>query len=212
MPDPKKCAATAAAGLTLALLLGACAGAEEEPTPPDAADTAGGAPDDPAEAGEQPEAELGDPMEMAPDDLCAVLSDATLDELLGAQDTRTDAAGTTGVPDPDAAGPGQPLRTSCLLSSAAGFSLQYEMEIHDGLYVDGDSPDHTEEDADPDVDLGDFAVVGPDNGTGGADVTAIEGQVLVHVRYTRMGSGDEDALFDGAVLTAEEVLAAVEQP
>ncbi|WP_374224027.1 hypothetical protein [Nocardiopsis sp. MG754419] len=75
-------------------------------------------------------------------------------------------------------------------------------------YVDTSYPDVTEADADPDIDLGDFAV--PDHGLGddGAGVTVVEGQVYVHAGYTAMGGGDKDQMTPGALLMVEELLAA----
>jgi hypothetical protein len=209
VPEPKKCVPAAAAGLVLTLLLGACgSAAEEEPQAPDAA----GAQDGPADVREEPaeaEAELRDPMEMAPDDLCAVLPEEVLEELLGAEDVRDGAAGTTGLPDPGTLDSDQRLRMSCMLTSASGFVLRYDMEIHEGPYADSAGPDVTAEEADPDLGVGDLAVAGSGNDAGSAQVTAVEGQVFVDVHYSRMGSGDADATLDGALLAAEELLAAV---
>ncbi|MGW8530774.1 MULTISPECIES: hypothetical protein [Nocardiopsidaceae] len=209
MPEPKKCVPAAAAGLVLTLMLGACgSAAEEEPQAPDAA----GAQDEPADVMEEPaeaEIELRDPMEMAPDDLCTVLPEEVLEELLGAEDMRDDSPSTTGRPDPGTLESDQRLRMNCMLLSLSGFTLRYDMEIHEGPYTDSAAPDLTAEEADPDLGVGDLAVAGSENDAGSAQVTAVEGQVFVDVHYSRMGSGDADAMLDGALLAAEELLAAV---
>lgn len=203
-PHLTKSAAALAAGLVL--LLTACGGGEpgQDAEVPDAA--AADTEEAPAQAPRET-AELRDPVEMAPDDLCTVLSAQTLDELLGEEDLRSDPQTTTGTPDPQDLEELDRLRMACLLVSAGGSTLQFDMEIHEGPYVGSTLPDVTEEEADPGVDLGDFAVTS--TGGGGAEVTVVEGQVLVHVDYSRMGGGDEDEMLDGALLAAGELLASV---
>lgn len=196
-----------ATALVLALLLTACGGAEPEQAAdaPDAA--AADAQASPPEGTPEEAVELVDPMELAPDDLCAVPSDETLDELLGGEDMRSDAQQTTGRPDPADLEDLDRLRMSCLLVTAGGLTLQYDMEVHEGPYVDSTLAGVTEEEADPGIDLGDFAVTG--SGDDGADVTVVEGQVMVHVGYKQVGGGAREELLDGALTVAEELLASV---
>ncbi|NYH52432.1 hypothetical protein HNR06_002021 [Nocardiopsis arvandica] len=203
-PRTPKSAAALAAGLLL--LLTACGGGEPEQAAeaPDAA--AADTEEAPAQAPRET-AELRDPVEMAPDNLCTVLSGRTLDGLLGAEDLRSDPQATTGTPDPQDLEEFDRLRMSCLLVSAGGAMLRFDMEVHEGPYVGSTLPVVTEEEADPGVGLGDFAVTG--TGGDGAEVTVVEGQVLVYVDYSRMGGGDEDEMLDGALLAAEELLASV---
>lgn len=189
-------------GLALALLLSACGGAEEAEREPDSA----AADADAAEETTTPQ-ETVDPMDLAPDDLCQVLSDETLDELLGEEDLRSDPQSTTGVPDPEDLAKLDRLRMSCLLVSANSHTLSFDMEIYEEPYVDTDYPDLTEADADPDIDLGDFAVTDDGLGDKGAGVTVVEGQVYVHASYTAMG-GDKEEMMPGALLMVEELLAA----
>ncbi|WP_370011142.1 hypothetical protein UIS43_19270 [Nocardiopsis sp. LDBS0036] len=198
-----------ATALVLALLLTACGGAEPEQAAdaPDAA--AADAQDSPTEGTPEEAVELVDPMELAPDDLCAVPSDETLDELLGGEDMRSDAQQTTGRPDPADLEDLDRLRMSCLLVTAGGLTLQYDMEVHEGPYADSTLASVTEEEADPGIDLGDFAVTGSGSGDDGADVTVVEGQVMVHVSYKQVGGGAQEELLDGALTVAEELLASV---
>lgn len=200
-----------ATALVLALLLTACGGAEPEPEQaadaPDAA--AADAQDSPPEGTPEAAVELVDPMELAPDDLCAVPSGETLDELLGGEDMRSDAQQTTGRPDPADLEELDRLRMSCLLVTAGGFTLQYDMEVHEGPYVDSTLASVTEEEADPGIGLGDFAVTGSGSGDDGADVTVVEGQVMVYVSYKQVGGAAQDDMLDGALTVAEELLASV---
>lgn len=189
--------------LGLALLLTACGGGEEAPDRE--ADASG------AEAGEASEqsVELADPMEIAPGDLCTVPSQETLEEILGDEDVRSDPQATTGRPDPRDLEERDRLRMTCMLVAAAGATLQYDMEIHEGPYVDTTLPDVTEDEADPEIDLGDFAVAGSGLGGDGADVTVVEGQVMVYVSHTVTGGAEQEEMLDGALLVAEELLASV---
>ncbi|MFE3459482.1 hypothetical protein ACFXKD_18215 [Nocardiopsis aegyptia] len=205
MPESTNRALSVSGGLVLALLLSACGGAEEaerEPEPAAADADAGEETAQPREA-----VDLVDPMELAPDDLCQVLSEETLDELLGDEDLRSDPQSTTGVPDPEDLQELGRLRMSCLLVSASSHTLSFDMEIYEEAYADTDYPELTEADADPDIDLGDFAVTDDGLGGDGAGVTVVQGQVYVHASYTAMG-GDQEEMMDGALLMAEELLAA----
>ena len=201
-------------GLALVLTLSGCGG-DPETTEPDAAaadapETERG-PDAEAEAGEgeRPERDLADPLTIAPENLCTVLSEETLNDLLGEEDTRSDPQGSTGVPDPDDLDELDRLRMSCMLVSAAGGTIHFSMEVHEGLYVDSTLASYGEEDADPDVDLGEFAVTGEGIGDG-AGVTVVDGQVLVEVTYDRMGEADQDELSEGALRVAEEIMASMD--
>ncbi len=145
-------------------------------------------------------------MEIAPDDLCTVLSEETLDELLGEEDLRSDPQTTTGIPDPDDLEELDRLRMSCMLVSAAGRTIHFSMEVHEGPYVDSTLASYSEEDADPEVDLGDFAVTGDGMGGNGAGVDVVDGQVFVEVSYGGMGDPDRDEMMGGALKVAEEIM------
>ncbi|WP_017569566.1 hypothetical protein [Nocardiopsis halotolerans] len=209
--------ARSATVLGLALLLTACGGGEPEQTAeaPDA-----GA----ADAGqENPEetAELVDPMELAPDDLCQVLSEETLTELLGpAEDRAGDQEGTGGVPEPGDVERLGGISLSCITVSVSldpprSHSLTYRLEIKEGPYED-EAVAPAEEDADPSVGLGDYAVV--EAASEGTDVTldVVDGQMGVSVDYTAAEVVDyehvsyleEDEMVARAARVAEEVLAA----
>ena len=208
VPESTNRALSVSGGLVLALLLSACGGAEEAEREP-----ASAAADADADAGEetaepQEAVDVVDPMELAPDDLCQVLSEETLDELLGEEDMRSDAQSTTGIPDPEDLAELDRLRMSCLLVSASSHTLTFDMEIYEEPYVDTDYPELTEADADPDIDLGDFAVTDDGLGGDGAGVTVVQGQVYVHASYTAMG-GDQEDMMPGALKMVEELLAAV---
>ncbi|WP_116246343.1 hypothetical protein [Nocardiopsis sp. FIRDI 009] len=210
MPEPTRHAAALAGGAALAFLLSACGGGfEETEREPDTAADAN-AEDTEETAAAEEAVELVDPMELAPDDLCTVLSEETLTELLGEEDMRGEPQTTTGVPEPEELEERGRLEMSCMLISLTSYTLYLDMKVYEGRYVDSDYPDVTEEDADPDVDLGDFTVIGPGIGDG-VSVTVVEGQVLVEVDYTRnMGEqAPEEELREGALLAAEEILAAV---
>lgn len=202
--------AALSSGLALALTLSGCGG-DPEPTEPDAA--AADAPEtgrEPEEGeNDQSERDLVDPLTIAPENLCTVLSEETLDDLLGEEDTRSDTHGTTGIPDPDDLDDLDRLRMSCMLVSAAGGTIHFSMEVHEGPYVESTLASYSEEDADPDVDLGEFAVTGEGVGDG-AGVTVVDGQVLVEVTYDRMGEADQDELSEGALRVAEEIMASMD--
>ncbi|MFB8763752.1 hypothetical protein [Nocardiopsis alba] len=203
MPRPVHTTVTLAGGLLLALTLSACGGTSE---PADQESAAAEAPETQEREDDRPEVESVDPMEIAPDDLCTVLSEETLDELLGEEDLRSAPQTTTGIPDPDDLEELDRLRMSCMLVSAAGRTIHFSMEIHEGPYVDSTLASYSEEDADPDVDLGDFAVTGDGMGGSGAGVDVVDGQVFVEVSYGGMGDPDRDEMMGGALKVAEEIV------
>ncbi len=203
MPQPIHTTVTLAGGLLLALALSACGGTSE---PADQESAAAEAPETQEREDDRPEAELVDPMEIAPDDLCTVLSEETLDELLGEEDLRSDPQTTTGIPDPDDLEELDRLRMSCMLVSAAGRTIHFSMEVPEGLYVDSTLASYSEEDADPEVDLGEFAVTGDGMGGSGAGVDVVDGQVFVEVSYGGMGDPDRDEMMGGALKVAEEIM------
>lgn len=202
--------AALSSGLALALMLSGCGG-DPETTEPDAAAADAPETETEPEQGEddQPERDLVDPLTIAPENLCTVLSEETLDDLLGEEDMRSGTEGTTGIPDPDDMDELDRLRMSCMLVSAAGGRIHFSMEVHEGLYVDSTLASYSEADADPDVDLGEFAVTGEGIGDG-AGVTVVDGQVLVEVTYDRMGEADQDELSEGALRVAEEIMASMD--
>ncbi|MEU2939536.1 hypothetical protein ACFYOC_04865 [Nocardiopsis alba] len=204
MPQPIHTTVTLAGGLVLALTLSACGGTSE---PADQESAAAEAPETQEREDDRPEVELVDPMEIAPDDLCTVLSEETLDELLGEEDLRSDPGDTSGGrPDPGDLEELDSLQMRCMLVSAAGLTLHFSMEVHEGLYVDSTFASYSEEDADPEVDLGDFAVTGDGMGGNGAGVDVVDGQVFVEVAYGGMGDPDRDEMMGGALKVAEEIM------
>ncbi len=212
-----------AAALVLALMLTACGGAEPEqaadaPDTPEAADAQASPPEGtPEEA-----VELVDPMELAPDDLCQVLSEETLTELLGPPDDRagsqeSDAA----VPDPEDVENLGGLSMTCItVATSVGppprsHSLTYRLEINEGLYKE-DTSAPAEEDADPSVEIGDYAVVEVDPEGTDVDLQVVQGQVGVSVDYSAtevvdyegVPYVDEEEMVARALMAADEILAA----
>ncbi|QUX28959.1 hypothetical protein KGD83_27870 [Nocardiopsis akebiae] len=210
-----------ATALVLALMLTACGGAEPEQAA-DASDTAAAdAQASPSEGTPEAAVELVDPMELAPDDLCRVLSEETLTELLGPPDDRagsqeSDAA----VPDPEDVENLGGLSMTCItVATSVGppprsHSLTYRLEINEGPYQE-DTSAPAEEDADPSIEIGDYAVVEVDPEGTDVDLQVVQGQVGVSVDYSAtevvdyegVPYADEEEMVARALTAAEEILA-----
>lgn len=208
MPELTKTTLPLAVSLALALLLSACGGGDEEPEGTAEANVpAADAPEE-GRAETEPEIDLVDPMELAPDNLCTVLSDETLDELLGEDSLRHEDTTTNGVPEESDLEELDRLRMVCMHISAVGFNVTLTMEVTEGSYADSRHADISESDADPDTDLGDFAVVDVDE-DGAVQVDVVEGQTFLRVKYSHIQGAEGDVLQEGALLAAEEILEAV---
>lgn len=217
---------TVAGGLALALLLTACGGGDEPEQDPDTeAAEANGDQEEPEQ-----QIELVDPMQLAPDNLCDVLSDDTLSDLIaedGSYGGNQD--GASGRPDENTLETSGELRMRCITVSneikpTRSHSLTYSLEISEEPYMDDEHlPPLEKGEDDPSLDLGDQAVseISEDGST--AEITAVDGQVLVEVEYDTTeivgdGEGDytgeayleEDELLDLTTGVAEEILAAVD--
>ncbi|WP_017601276.1 hypothetical protein [Nocardiopsis lucentensis] len=228
MPEPINRAATLAGGAALAFLLSACGGgdtgrAEREP------DTvAGGAEGAEETAAAEEAVELVDPMELAPDHLCEVLSQDTLDEFVG-PGRAGNQEGEGGVPDPDSLENTGQLTMTCITTDVdidAGaprsHSLTYRLEISEELQMDDYVLPIEESEADPSLGVGELAAIEFQREGTSAELTVVDGQVLVKVTYDADevvddGAGDyvgvayldEEEMTRRAVTVAEEILAAV---
>lgn len=216
---------TVVGGLVLALLLTACGGdddAEQEP------DTEAAEADGDADGGQEQDVELVDPMQLAPDNLCEVLSDDLYDDLLDDDGSRDYDESGNGVPDPDTLENLGKLMQRCMsvaveTDPGRSYTASYQLEISEGLHADDPMPPLEEDDADPSLDLGEYALAEVDEDGSTADLTVIDGQVHVKVKYKTDevvddGAGDytgeayleEDELVDRAVRVAEEILSEVD--
>lgn len=222
--DPLPTLPTVAGGLALALLLSACGGgddAEQEP------DTAAAEADGEQEEQEQ-DVELVDPVQLAPDNLCEVLSDDLYDDLLDDAGSRSYDESGNGEYDPDTLENLGKLRQSCMsvavdIDSSRSYTASYQMEISEELHAEEPMPPLEEDDADPSLDLGEYALAEVDEDGTTVDLTVIDGQVHVKIKYKTDevvddGAGDytgeayleEDEMVDRAVRMAEEILAEVD--
>lgn len=208
MPELTKRTPLLAGSLALALLLSACGGGDEESEGTAEANVP--AADAPGEEHVEAEPEIDpvDPMELAPDNLCTVLSPETLDELLGEDSLRHEDTTTNGIPEESDLEELDRLRMVCMHISALGFNVTLSMEVTEGPYADSRHGDVSESDADPGTDLGDFAVVDVDE-DGAVQVDVVEGQVFLRVKYSNIQGAEGDVLREGALLAAEEILEAV---
>lgn len=225
--DPLPTLPTVAGGLALALMLSACGGgddAEQEPN------SAAAEADGEQEEQEEQDVELVDPMQLAPDNLCEVLSDDTLADLVADDGSYAgNQDGASGRPDENTLETSGELRMSCITVSteidpARSHSLTYSLDISEEPHMDDEHmPPLEEGEDDPSLDLGDQAVseISEDGST--ADITAVDGQVLVEVQYDTTevvgdGEGDytgeayleQDELLDLTVGVVEEIFAEVD--
>lgn len=208
--------------LVLALLLTACGGGEPEQAAdaPDAA--AADAQDSPPEGTPEAAVELVDPMDLAPDDLCQVLSEETSTELLGPPEDRAgNQESDAGVPDPEDVESFGGLSMTCITVATSigppprSHSITYRLEINEGLYRE-DTSAPAEEDADPSVEIGDYAVVEVDPEGTDVDLQVVQGQVGVSIDYSAtevvdyegVPYVDEEEMVARALRAAEEILAA----
>lgn len=219
-PHPTK----TATALVLALLLTACGGGESEQAADasDASDAAAaGAEGSPDEVTPEEAVELVDPMELAPDDLCQVLSEETRTELLGPPDDRAgNQESDAGVPDPEDVENLGGLSMTCITVATSigppprSHGLTYRLEISEGLYREETSAP-AEEDADPSLGIGDYAVVEVDPEGTDVDLQVVQGQVGVSIDYSAtevvdyegVSYVDEEEMVARALRAAEEILA-----
>lgn len=223
--DPLPTFSAVACGLALALLLSACGGDDAEQEPDTAAAEA-----DSSQEEQQVQVELINPMQLAPDNLCEVLSDETLSDLIAEDGSHAgNQDGDSGRPDESTLDNSGELRMNCITVSneidpARSHSLTYSLQISEAPYMEDEHSTPLEEgEDDPSLDLGEQAVseISDDGST--AEITAVDGQVLVEVEYDTTeivddGEGDytgeayleEDELLELTVRVAEEIFAEVD--
>lgn len=204
-----------AGGLTLAFLLSACGGGEQGAgeSPGTDADAAAGSQETPEEA-----VELVDPMELAPDDLCQVLSEETLTELVGPIGDRSGSQESdAGIPGPEDVAKFGKVSLSCITVAVStgpprSHGLTYRLEISEELQKDGNPPLAEEEDADPSIELGDYAVAEVDPKGTDVDLVVIDGQVAVKIAYSATEVVDYEGVpyLDEGEMVARALKAAAE--
>lgn len=222
--DPLPALPTVAGGLALALLLSACGGGDEAEQEPDTA----AAEADGEEEEQEQDVELVDPVQLAPDNLCDVLSDDLYDDLLDDDGSRDYDESGNGEYDTDTLESLGKLRQSCMsvavdIDSTRSYTASYQMEISEGLHADEPMPPLEESDGDPSLDLGEYALAEVDEEGSTVDLTVIDGQVHIKIKYktdevvddgagdyTGVAYLDEDEMVDRAVRMAEEILAEVD--
>lgn len=217
---------TVAAGLALAVLITGCSGAGTEPAVEEEQAGSGASSDAPNGVDQEEQASADqeeiDPMSLAPSDLCEMLPEETLTEVLAPAEDRRTSGGDLGVPDEDGLAELGSISMACMwvsmdVDAQEGNTLWLDLDISTVPRKDDHLAGMTEDEADPAIGVGDMAKSEYQPNEGIARLTVLEGHYEVRVGYQSRdleNAGEplrtEDELHATTVDIAEKVLAGLD--